>query len=209
MSPEMKERLEAIEKDLKDVVCAYLRCSTCDQSVEQQKDLVYQYAKNNNFNVKWIFADDGVSGSRRDRPELNKMLELVRAGKCKIIIVRQMSRLGRSFEHIADLCQEFRRRGIRLISINDHIDTIDDSPYTRAYLRLMATFAELQREMIVQNTNDRLSLYKKQIKEQGFFTTKEGVKKTSLGRPKGKKDSAGVRRKKSGYLLRWQKEIAH
>ena len=208
MSPETLEKLESIEKDVNNIALAYLRVSTGDQSTQQQHEEILYYAKTHGFTVKWILVDDGISGAKTDRKGLNEALELVRSGQCKIVIVRQISRLGRSFNHVTNLLNEFQNSGVRFIAIKDGVDTKEDSPMTRAYMRLLSTFAELYREMVIMNTQSKLDSYKRQIEKKGFYITKNGEKRTSLGRPHGSKDGSKVRRKKSGYLLRWQKEKA-
>lgn len=194
------ESFSQIEKQLQDAMF-YGRVSTDDQTSTQQVEEGRIFAKDRGLNLRWVFVDDGVSGKRRDRPGLNQALEVLRSGQCKIVVVKNLTRLGRSFAHIHELLQEFKNRKIRLISITDGIDTADDSPYTRAYLRLMSTFAELQREMLVENTKSKLDSYKRQISEKGYFVTKTGEKKTRLGRPAGSKDKAP--RNRSGYWLRF------
>ncbi len=68
-------------------------------------------------------------------------------------------------------------------------------------LRMLMILAEYEGEMIVARTKDTLDRYKHQLDKKDYYITKDGKKKTSLGRPTGKKD--GKKRRKSGYYQRW------
>jgi DNA invertase Pin-like site-specific DNA recombinase len=117
------------------------------------------------------------------------MLSDIRLGKFDTIICYKLDRLGRSLSNLIQLLQEFKNRGIRLISVQDGIDTKNDNPMSKAFWQLLGVFAELEREMIVSRVNDGLARARKNGKQ--------------LGRPFGSKDKK-VRRK-SGYHLRWTK----
>jgi len=69
----------------------------------------------------------------------------------------------------------------------------------------MAQIAEFERAIIRERIKLGLERRTKQIEKKGYYINSKGEKKTSLGRPKGKKDSKG-RRRKSGYYRRWEKE---
>ena len=67
--------------------------------------------------------DDGVSGTRFDRPGFMAMMEEVEDGNVEAIIVKDMSRLGRDYLKVGQVMEILRQRGVRLIAINDNVDT--------------------------------------------------------------------------------------
>lgn len=71
-------------------------------------------------------------------------------------------------------------------------------------LRVLMLLAEYERELIVARTRNTLGRHKKEIKEKGFFVSKDGKRVNKLGRPRGKKDKG--KRRKSGYYRRWDNE---
>ena len=68
-------------------------------------------------------SDDGVSGTRFDRPGFMAMMEEVEDGNVEAIIVKDMSRMGRDYLKVGQVMEILRQRGVRLIAINDNVDT--------------------------------------------------------------------------------------
>lgn len=166
----------------------YTRVSTRDkQDINTQIEYLKEYAARNEYQVTHIFQDIGESGSKNSRPQFDIMLQKVRSGEIKSILVYKLDRIGRSLQHLINLFEEFSKKGINFISATQNINTV--TPEGKMFLRMLMVLAEYERELIVDRINAGLKRAKK-----------EGKK---LGRPKGKKDSK-VRRK-SGYYLRWTK----
>lgn len=92
-------------------------------SISTQKNLLEQYAKNNGLPNPTHFTDDGISGTRFDRPSFMAMMEEVEAGNVECIVIKDMSRLGRDYLKVGQIMEMLRQRGIRLIAVNDGIDT--------------------------------------------------------------------------------------
>ena len=70
-----------------------------------------------------LYSDDGISGTRFDRPGFTAMMEEVEAGNVEAIIIKNMSRLGRDYLKVGQVMEILRQRGIRLIAINDGVDS--------------------------------------------------------------------------------------
>lgn len=166
----------------------YLRISTKEQNVETQRQVVIQYCKRNEFEIQKEYTDVGVSGIKDTRPELDALLQDMRHGKFRVVVVYKLDRLGRSLRHLIDVLAEFKNKGVRLISINDNLDTFNDSPMNKAFWQLLGVFSELEREIIVERVKAGLARVKREGKQ--------------LGRPKGSKDRR--QRSISGYLMRYR-----
>lgn len=70
------------------------------------------------------FVDDGYSGTNFNRPNMQKMLAMIRAGKISVIIVKDLSRFGRNYLEVGDYLEHiFPYLGVRFIAINDHYDS--------------------------------------------------------------------------------------
>ncbi len=67
--------------------------------------------------------DDGVSGTCFDRPGFMAMMEEVEDGNVEAIIVKDMSRMGRDYLKVGQVMEILRQRGVRLIAINDNVET--------------------------------------------------------------------------------------
>ena len=92
-------------------------------SISNQKKMLEEYARRNKFPNYSHFTDDGISGTRFDRPGYMDMMEKVKSGGVETVIIKDMSRLGRDHLEVGKAVDEFRVYGVRLIAINDNIDT--------------------------------------------------------------------------------------
>ena len=108
----------------------YMRLSRDDEnfgdsvSIETQRTILRQFAKENNLRVYDEYIDDGWSGTNFDRPNFRRMMADVEAGKVNCIASKDLSRFGR--EHIMmDYYLEFvfPEKGIRYIAVSDNEDT--------------------------------------------------------------------------------------
>jgi DNA invertase Pin-like site-specific DNA recombinase len=119
---------------------AYERLSRDDEqqgesnSITNQKMLLEDYAAKHEYTDITHLTDDGWSGTRWDRPAIMKLIDEVERDNVEIVIVKDMSRLGRDHLRVGLLLEQFRERGVRFIAINDNVDTaqgIDDVIYCR------------------------------------------------------------------------------
>ena len=100
-------------------------------SISNQKKMLEDYARRNGLPNPTHFTDDGVSGTRFDRPGFNAMMAEVEAGHVEAIIVKDMSRLGRDYLKVGQIMEILRVKGVRLIAINDGVDSINgDDDFT-------------------------------------------------------------------------------
>lgn len=163
----------------------YCRVSTQDQTTTNQEIELKKYCERENLEIYEVYKDEGVSGSKTTRPELDRMLQDMRAKKFDVIICWKFDRLGRSTQHLLQVLEELKNKNVRLIATSQNIDTF--TPLGKFFFTILAGFAEMEREIITERI--KLGLDRKE---------KEGWKK---GRQKGAKDKS--RRKRLGYFERW------
>ena len=108
----------------------YLRLSRDDaragesESIANQRRLLTEYAAAHGFTIAAEYADDGWSGTRFDRPQFQRMLRELDANRIGVILVKDLSRLGRDYlESGRYLEVVFPEMGVRLIAVNDGVDT--------------------------------------------------------------------------------------
>ena len=92
-------------------------------SISNQKSYLEDTATRNGHTNLRHFTDDGVSGSRFDRPGFMAMLEEVEAGNVDCIYVKDMSRIGRDYLKVGQIMELLRQKGVRLIAVNDGVDS--------------------------------------------------------------------------------------
>lgn len=98
-------------------------------SIRNQKQLMLDYAERQaDIQVVSIREDDGYTGTDYDRPEFQHMMEDIKAGAVNCVIVKDLSRFGREYINAGKYIDRlFPYYGVRLIAINDNIDTITRS----------------------------------------------------------------------------------
>jgi site-specific DNA recombinase len=92
-------------------------------SISNQKSYLEDTATRNGHTNLRHFTDDGVSGSRFDRPGFMAMLEEVEEGNVDCIYVKDMSRIGRDYLKVGQIMELLRQKGVRLIAVNDGVDS--------------------------------------------------------------------------------------
>jgi DNA invertase Pin-like site-specific DNA recombinase len=135
------------ETSFETMLIGYARVSTQDQNLELQRKALLDAG------CEKIF-DDKLSGSRSDRPGLTQALEFLRDGDT--LVVWKLDRLGRSVKHLVDLVGELREQGIQFRSLTDSIDTA--TPSGRFFFHVMASLAEMERELTVERTKAGLEV---------------------------------------------------
>ena len=93
-------------------------------SISNQKQLLMEYAVSHELPSPRHFADDGISGTRFDRPAFLEMMEEIEDGRSGTVLVKDMSRLGRDYLKVGQIVEMFRQKDVRLIAVNDGTDTL-------------------------------------------------------------------------------------
>lgn len=95
-------------------------------SIVSQKSLLEKYAKEQGFDNCQFFVDDGYTGTNYDRPDFQRLIRLVDSGDIGIIVVKDLSRLGREYLQTGYYTEVvFPTHDVRFIAINDAIDSAD------------------------------------------------------------------------------------
>jgi DNA invertase Pin-like site-specific DNA recombinase len=128
-------------------VIGYARCSTAEQN------LGLQISALNDAGAQRVFADEGVSGSKVDRPELTAALNHLRKGD--VLTVWKLDRLGRNTRHVLEVIDQLHERGVQFRSLTEGLDTT--GPMGRAMTTIMAAFAQLERDVLIERTNAGLA----------------------------------------------------
>lgn len=124
----------------------YARVSTKDQDLSLQLDALQTAGCQEIFQEK-------VTGSHRERPQLQRMLETLRQGD--VVVIWKLDRLARSLNDLVGLVNDIQAKGAGLQSLNDHIDTT--TPHGKLTFHLFAALAEFERDIISERTKAGLA----------------------------------------------------
>lgn len=130
---------------MKKYIFGYAHVSTEQQNLDRQLDALNKYGVDIIFNEK-------MTGTKRNRPELTKMLDRLTEGDT--VVVESLSRLGRSTKDLIELVDLFERKKVHLVSLKEQIDT--STPTGKFLFTLMSAIAQFERDVIAERTKEGL-----------------------------------------------------
>ncbi len=145
----------------------YIRVSTTDQadegvSLDAQRAKLHAWALLHDYELLAILEDAGISGKRADnRPGLQEALKLACEHKAPLVVY-SLSRMARSTKDAIEILDHLRRCGADLVSITEQIDTT--SAAGKMMYRLLAVFAEFERDLVSERTKAAMAHLKAQGK---------------------------------------------
>lgn len=146
-------------------IAIYCRVSTTDQSCERQAQDLLFYAKKANFNVVGVWKET-ASGTKQNRIERQKVMELAQARKIDAILVTEMTRWGRSTLDLIQTLQELQSWNVSLIA-QTGLQFDLATPQGRLIAQLMAVLAEFERDLVSERVRSGLSAAKAKGKVLG------------------------------------------
>ncbi|HOJ12689.1 MAG TPA: recombinase family protein, partial [Clostridiales bacterium] len=98
------------------------------ESIKNQADFLSLYVIEKGWNIFDIYADDGYSGTSFDRPDFKRLICDIEAGKVNLVLVKDLSRLGRDYIETGLYLEKFfPEKNIRFIAVNDGVDTFSEN----------------------------------------------------------------------------------
>ncbi len=162
----------------------YLRVSTGDQTVANQRRDLEAAAAQRGWTVVAEYADEGVSGSkgRDQRPGLDRMLKDATRGKFDVVMAWAVDRMGRSLPDLIGTLQELHGANVDLFLHQQALDTT--TPSGRAMFGMLGVFGEFERSMIVARVRAGMDRAKAEEAAGVVRRNAQGVKLKAIGRPK-------------------------
>jgi len=109
-------------------------------SISTQKEMLEKYVKDNGWTVFGCYIDDGYSGTNFNRPDFLRMIDDVEDGKVNLVVVKDLSRLGRNYLMTGQYTDiYFPDRGVRFIALNDGIDTLNSDNDIAPFKNILPT----------------------------------------------------------------------
>lgn len=130
---------------MKNFIFGYARVSTELQNLDRQLDALTKYGAEYIYNEK-------MTGTKRERPELNKLIERLTPGDT--VVIESLSRLGRSTKDLIELMELFQHKGVNLVSLKENIDTTSSTG--KLVYTIMSAIAQFERDIIADRTKEGL-----------------------------------------------------
>jgi DNA invertase Pin-like site-specific DNA recombinase len=163
-------------------VAIYARVSTkMGQDSEMQLRELREYVQARGWQPAGEFIDNGVSGAKDSRPELNRLMAEAHRRRFDALAVFKFDRFARSVSHLLRALETFRSLGIEFISISESLDTA--TPAGKLVFTVLGAVAELERSLIAERVRAGLRNAK--------------AKGKRLGRPRKIKDPSLITRLRS------------
>ena len=152
-----------------DRVAIYARVSTSEQTTDNQINFLQEIVSRNGWELVQTYVDEGISGTKgRDkRPEFDRLCKDMVRRRFNRILVWDVSRLGRSLQHLVEFLNEIQSVNCHLYIHQSGLDT--STPSGRMMFQMVGVFSEFERSMI----SERVKLGLKRVRSKG----------TKLGRP--------------------------
>ena len=142
----------------------YARVSTAEQTTENQTLELKKIAERNGWDIEAVY-EDTISGAKAKRPELDKLLKGVIRKDFDVVMVWDVSRLGRSLQHLVTLLSEFHAKDVNLYIHQQGLDTT--TPSGKAMFGMLGVFSEFERSMVQERVKAGLERAKAQGKTLG------------------------------------------
>lgn len=161
-------------------VAIYARVSTTNhgQDVTLQTRELRQFAEARGWSVIGTYTDDGVSGAKDSRPELNRLMADAHKRCFDVVAVWRFDRFARSVSHLLRALETFSALGIAFVSLNEQMDTT--TPTGKMVFTVLGAVAELERSLIAERVRAGLRNAR--------------AKGKRLGRPRLRLDATGIER---------------
>jgi len=147
-------------------VALYARVSTLHgQHPEMQLSELREYASRRGWEVADTYVDEGISGARERRPELDRLWADCRKRRVDGVVVYRYDRFARSLRQLVNALEEFRALGIEFVSLHEGVDT--STPNGRLVFGIFASISEFERELIRSRVRSGLASAKAKGKQLG------------------------------------------
>jgi len=157
----MKKEKEGIRAAL------YARCSTHDKGQDPELQLapLREYCQRRGFEIAGEYVDNGVSGTKDRRPQLDRLMEAARKRQIDVVMVWKLDRFGRSLKQLVTALDELSGLAVGFISYQDSLDLT--TPQGRLMFHIIASMAEFERELIKERVKAGLDNAKRKGKRLG------------------------------------------
>ena len=174
----------------------YARVSTSNngQDPAMQTRELEDYCQRRGWELVGSYIDNGVSGSRESRPELDRLMVDARQRRLDVVLVWKLDRFGRSLKHLVNALAEFEALGITFASLKDNLDL--STPSGRLMFQIIGAMAEFERSLIQERV--RAGLRNARAKGRKLGRPRVAVDSEEIGRLRAQGHTWGTIQRETG-----------
>lgn len=136
-------------------------------SIETQTIACKEYALKENIDIIEIYTDYEYSGTNFERPSFIRMMDDIKSRRINCIIIRDLSRLGREYLEMGRLIDKvFPFLGVRFISVNDKLDTLNNTDYKKSF---EVTLKNIINDLYAKDISIKIKSSKMNRAKNGYF----------------------------------------
>ena len=143
----------------------YCRVSTDDQSCERQENDLIEYAQRADYEIVGIFKET-ASGAKTNRPQRQRVLDLVQGRKVDVVLVTELTRWGRSTNDLLDTLGHLQARNVSLIA-QTGMEFDLSTPFGKLIATFMAGLATFERDLIRERVKSGIAAAKAKGQHHG------------------------------------------
>lgn len=137
-------------KEMDVMLVGYARVSTDGQNLDRQIDALKAVGVDSR-----VLYQEKITGTKKDRPELQRMLKELNEGD--VVIITDLTRISRSTKDLLDIIEKIKNKSASIRSLKDTwLDTTSNNPYNDFLLTVMSGLSQLERDLISQRTKEGL-----------------------------------------------------
>lgn len=143
----------------------YARCSTHDKGQDPELQLVplREYCQRRGFTIAEEYVDNGVSGMKDRRPQLDRLMEAAKKRQIDCIVVWKLDRFKRSLKQLVTVLDELSSLGVGFISFQDNLDLT--TAQGRLMFHIIGAMVEFERELIRERVKAGLENAKRKVRD--------------------------------------------
>src|SRR5215472_8488506 len=166
-------------------VALYARVSTLDkgQDVNLQLNELRDYSERRGWTIAGEFVDNGISGAKESRPELNRLMADAKKRKFDAIAVWKLDRFGRSLKHLIMTLADLESLGIVFVSLRDGFDLSTASG--RLMFQIIGAMGEFERNLIRERVRAGMAHARAKGRKLGRTTVHVDMRAVELRRANG------------------------
>jgi DNA invertase Pin-like site-specific DNA recombinase len=148
MAPRILRQDSSVPTQVRAAIYARVSTINAGQDPAMQTRELKEYCQRRGWHVFDCYVDNGFSGKKDSRPQLNRMMQDAHERRFDVVVVWRFDRFARSVSHLLRALETFNSLGVQFVSLSEQVDT--STPTGKMVFTVPGAVAELERSLIVE-----------------------------------------------------------